>query len=86
MHFVMSISYLEVRLLPSARSSASIVIASAGQMASQSLHAMHRSSPVGYRLNACSPRNLGEIGPFSNGYMIVYLVYTISIPIELCFA
>lgn len=33
---------------------------------------IHRSSPFGYLLNACSPRNRGESGPFSNGYMIVY--------------
>lgn len=33
---------------------------------------MHRSSPVGYLRNACSPRNRGEMGPFSNGYRIVY--------------
>ena len=35
------------RRLPSSRSSASMVIACAGQIASHSLHAMHRSSPVG---------------------------------------
>jgi len=33
---------------------------------------IHRSSPLGYRRSACSPRNRGERGPFSNGYMIVY--------------
>lgn len=49
-----------------------MVIANAGQMASQSLQAIQRSSPEGYRRRACSPRNRGEIGPFSNGYMIVY--------------
>lgn len=38
--------------------------------ASHSLQAMHRSSPVGYRLNACSPLNLGLMAPFSNGYII----------------
>ena len=42
-------------------------LACAGQTASQSLHAMHRSSPLGYRRSACSPRNLGESGAFSNG-------------------
>lgn len=47
-HLVISISYLVVRLEPSARSSASIVIAWAGQIASHNLHAMHRSSPDGY--------------------------------------
>lgn len=31
--------------------------------ASQSLQAMHRSSPDGYRRRACSPLNRGEIGP-----------------------
>lgn len=67
MHLVMSMSYLVVRLLPSALGSASIVIACAGQIASQSLQAMHRSSPEGYLLRACSPRNLGLKGPFSNG-------------------
>lgn len=67
MHLVISMSYLVVLLLPSSRSSASIVIACAGQMASQSLHAMQRSSPVGYRRSACSPRKRGEIGPFSKG-------------------
>lgn len=35
--------------------------------ASQSLQAIHRSSPVGYRLRACSPLNLGLIAPFSKG-------------------
>ena len=40
--------------------------------ASHSLQAMQRSSPDGYRRSACSPRNRGEMGPFSNGYMIVY--------------
>lgn len=60
-------SYLVVRLLPSARGSASIVIACAGHTASQSLQAMQRSSPDGYRLRACSPLNLGLSGPFSNG-------------------
>lgn len=67
MHLVISISYLVVLLLPSSLSSASIVIALAGQIASHSLQAIHLSSPVGYRLKACSPRNLGEIGPFSKG-------------------
>lgn len=67
MHFVMSMSYRVVRLLPSSRSSASIVMADAGQMASHNLQAMHRSSPVGYRRRACSPRKRGEIGPFSKG-------------------
>ena len=67
MHLVMSMSYLVVLLLPSSRSSASIVIACAGHIASHSLHAMHRSSPVGYLRRACSPRNRGEIGPFSKG-------------------
>ena len=51
-HLVMSISYLVVRLDPSARSSASIVMACAGQIASQSLQAMHLSSPDGY-LDSC---------------------------------
>lgn len=35
--------------------------------ASQSLHAMQRSSPVGYRRSTCSPLKRGLIGPFSNG-------------------
>jgi hypothetical protein len=35
--------------------------------ASQSLQAMHRSSPVGYRRSACSPLNRGLIAPFSKG-------------------
>ena len=39
----------------------------AGHIASQSLQAMHLSSPEGYLLNACSPRNLGLRGPFSKG-------------------
>ena len=44
--------------------SVSIVIACAGQIASHNLHPIHRSSPEGYLLNACSPLNLGLIGPF----------------------
>ena len=55
-------AYLVALLEPSSRGSASIVIACAGQMASQSLHAMHRSSPLGYRRSACSPRKRGESG------------------------
>lgn len=47
-HFVMSMSYLVVRRDPSALSSASIVIACAGQIASHNLHAIHLSSPEGY--------------------------------------
>jgi hypothetical protein len=43
----MSMSYRVVRLLPSSRSSASIVMACAGHTASHSLQAMQRSSPVG---------------------------------------
>ena len=39
----------------------------AGQTASQSLQAMQRSSPDGYRRSACSPRKRGLSGPFSNG-------------------
>lgn len=35
--------------------------------ASQSLQAMHRSSPVGYRRRACSPRKRGEMGPCCRG-------------------
>lgn len=66
-------SYLVVLLLPSSRSSASMVMADAGQIASHSLQAMHLSSPVGYLRRACSPRKRGEIGPFSKGYKIVYL-------------
>lgn len=82
--------YLVVRLEPSMRASLSMVIAWAGQIASQSLHAaggadvspcmrgarqsyipMQRSSPLGYRRRACSPRKRGDRGPFSNGYIIV---------------
>ncbi len=37
----------------------SIVIASAGQTASQSLQTMHRSSPLGYRRSASMPRKRG---------------------------
>lgn len=33
---------------------------------------IHRSSPLGYRRRACSPRKRGESGPFSNGYIMVY--------------
>ena len=47
MHLVMSMSYLVVRREPSGRGSDSIVMANAGQVASHSLHAMQRSSPVG---------------------------------------
>lgn len=67
MHLVMSMSYLVVLLDPSSLSSASMVMAWAGHTASQSLQAMHLSSPVGYRLRACSPRNLGLKLAFSNG-------------------
>ena len=35
--------------------------------ASQSLQAMQRSSPVGYRRSTCSPLNRVLIGPFSKG-------------------
>lgn len=35
--------------------------------ASQSLQAMQRSSPEGYRRRACSPRNRGEMGPYIKG-------------------
>ena len=35
--------------------------------ASQSLQAMQRSSPVGYRRSTCSPRKRGLIAVFSNG-------------------
>lgn len=48
----MSMSYLVVLLEPSSRSSASMVMACAGQMASHSLQAMQRSSPVGYLFRA----------------------------------
>ena len=40
-------------------------------MASQSLHAMHLSSPLGYLRRACSPLKRGLSGPFSNGYIRV---------------
>ena len=40
-------------------------------MASQSLQAMHLSSPLGYLRRACSPRKRGLSGPFSNGYIRV---------------
>ncbi len=43
----MSMSYRVVRRLPSSRGSASMVMAWAGQIASQSLQAMQRSSPLG---------------------------------------
>lgn len=46
----MSISYLVVRRDPSALSSASIVIACAGHIASHNLQAIHLSSPEGYLL------------------------------------
>ena len=63
-----------------------MVMANAGQMASQSLHAIHRSSPEGYLRRACSPRKRGEMGPFSKGYMIVYLrpcqpSYTVAVDV-----
>ncbi len=67
MHLVMSMSYLVVRLEPSGLGSASITMAKAGQVASHNLQAMQRSSPVGYLLRACSPLNIGDIGPFSHG-------------------
>lgn len=60
-------SYLVVLLLPSARGSASIVIACAGHIASHDLHAIHLSSPVLYLRKACSPLNRGLKGPFSKG-------------------
>jgi hypothetical protein len=71
----MSISYFVVLLDPSGLGSLSIVIASAGQAAAHSLHAMHLfynygyylSSPVAYLLKACSPLNFGDIDPFSYG-------------------
>ena len=63
----MSISYLTVFLLPSSLSLDSIVIAWAGHTASQSLHAMHLSSPLGYLLRACSPLDLVPKDPFSKG-------------------
>src|SRR5258708_37530068 len=50
-----------------------MVIASAGQTASHSLQAMQRSSPLGYRRSACSPRKRGLIGVFSSGYITVIL-------------
>lgn len=64
-------SYLVVRRDPSALSSASIVIACAGQIASHNLHAIHLSSPDGYLLNACSPLNLGLKGPFSKDSLLL---------------
>ena len=51
-------SYLVVFLLPSGLSTESIVMACAGQTASHNLHAIHRSSPLGYLLRACYPRAL----------------------------
>ena len=65
--YIISISYLVVFLDPSDLSSASIYIACAGQTASQSLQAMHLSSPDSYLLSACSPLNRELINPFSNG-------------------
>ena len=73
-HLKRSMSYRVVRLVPSLRSSESMVIANAGQTASQSLQAMHRSSPFGYLRNACKPRNLGDFGVFSCGYIMVILL------------
>ena len=66
-HMYSENQYLVVRLAPSARSSASIVIACAGQIASHNLQAIHLSSPDAYLRKACSPLNLGDNGPFSNG-------------------
>src|SRR6476661_1841679 len=73
MHFVRSMSYRVVRRVPSSRCSDSIVIASAGHTASQSLQAMQRSSPFGYRRNACSPRKRPDCGVFSSGNCTVIL-------------
>lgn len=56
-HLVISKSYRFVFLEPTVVSKDSIVIANAGQITSQSLQAMHRSSPEGYLRNKCSPRN-----------------------------
>jgi hypothetical protein len=67
MHFVISISYFVVLLEPSGLGSLSITMAKAGQEASQSLQAMHLSSPVGYLLKACSPLKKLLIGAFSHG-------------------
>src|SRR4029453_3627937 len=50
-----------------------MVIASAGHTASQSLQAMQRSSPFGYRRSACSPRKRGLCGVFSSGNWTVTL-------------
>src|SRR5579863_3069943 len=59
--------------MPSAPTSDSMVIASAGHTASHSLQAMQRSSPFGYRRSACSPRKRTDCGVFSSGYCTVTL-------------
>jgi len=56
-----------VLLCPSGLGADSITMAKAGQAASQSLQAIHLSSPVGYLLKACSPLKRGEMGAFSQG-------------------
>jgi hypothetical protein len=62
-----------VLLEPSALSSDSIEIACAGHTAEQSLHAMHRSSPLSYLIRANFPLNLGDKGVFTSGYWTVTL-------------
>lgn len=42
--------------------------------ASQSLQAMQRSSPEGYRRRACSPRNRGEMGPYGGLVVAIPLI------------
>jgi hypothetical protein len=57
----MSFPRVDTTIGPCLDCTAAIVM---GRTASQSLQAMQRSSPEGYRLRACSPRNRGEIGPY----------------------
>src|SRR5205085_2699653 len=60
-----------------------MVMASAGHTASQSLHAMQRSSPFGYRRCACSPRKRGLCGVFSSGNWTVTLRENMCRPVSI---
>jgi hypothetical protein len=75
-------SYRVVLRDPSWRGSDSIVIANAGHVASQSLHAIHRSSPLAYLLKANRPLNRGDIGVCSSGNCTVIFFAKKYLPVK----
>src|SRR5207237_5712794 len=71
-----SISNTSGYRFPSSSSPGTSFMQFAGHTVGHSPHATHRAFPVSVVSILCVPRHRGEIGDFSSGYCMVYLLVT----------